>query len=67
MEARKEGPEISAGPLCGRETGKKGLTCGPGCQRRAGSVERERGRLALTRGPLTARGREAYAGAGERG
>ena len=25
------------------------------------------GRQALTRGPLTARGREAYAGAGERG
>ena len=21
------------GPFCGRGTGKKGLTCGPGCQR----------------------------------
>ena len=59
MEARKEGPEISAGPLPGRGTGKKGLTCGPGCQRcwgsgRAKSAERERGRLAG--GPAGVRG-----------
>ena len=33
MEARKEGPEISAGPLRGEGMGKKGLTCGPGEQR----------------------------------